>query len=74
LKKGLKEDMLIFEPNLSKKYPKFSGGYVDLHFKSNPANDNNDEFLYTYDKIVKPSRWSRVYKGIRESYDAGTRE
>ncbi len=35
---GLKEDMVIFEPNFVRKYPQFSTEYLDKHFHYNANN------------------------------------
>ncbi len=57
---GLKEDMVIFEPNFVRYYPKFSTEYVDHYFNYNKDSNVNKEagdFLQTYDRVVQPKRW-----------------
>lgn len=54
---GLKEDMVIFEPNFVKKYPKFSTEYLEMHFHYNTDsigafNTNETDFLESYDRLV----------------------
>lgn len=51
--KGLREDMPIFETKFVKKYPEFSGKYMDLYSKSNTNNSKNLDFLLSYDHIGK---------------------
>ncbi|CDW72655.1 UNKNOWN [Stylonychia lemnae] len=74
---GLKEDMVIFEPNFVRKYPQFSTEYLDLHFHYNSTsgtlfNPSDTDFLNTYDTIVQPRRWARPYAGIQDSYSKNT--
>lgn len=59
---GLKEDMLIFEPNFVRKYPNFSTDYLDKHFHYNANNvgahgTTDKDFLESYEKLVLPRRW-----------------
>ena len=66
---GLKEDMVIFEPNFVRKYPQFSTQYLDMHFHYNSGsggifNPSDTDFLNTYNTIVQPRRWTKPYGGI----------
>lgn len=70
---GLREEMVIFEPNFVKNYDKFSNEYLQHYYKYNTQSDNN-EFLATYDKIVQPKRWSKVYKSINPLYSKEAHE
>eukprot|EP00347_Sterkiella_histriomuscorum_P010745 403375083 len=76
---GLKEDMVIFEPNFVRKYPDFSTKYLDLHFnydhiETGPTSSNDTDFLITYDRIVQPRRWQKPYTDIKSSYTNDTLE
>lgn len=41
--------------------------------KYNTQEDNND-FLVDYEKVVQPRRWERIYKSIMPKYTRNTEE
>lgn len=75
---GLKEDMVIFEPNFVKQYPAFSTKYLEHHFNYNMNNVGggvtDKDFLESYEKLVLPKRWQKPYAEINNRYTSETKE
>ena len=68
MKDGLHEDNVLFERGFAKRYKSFSKSYLGDYFKYNDSNQENIEFILTYDEVVDPSKWRRSYGSIDGRY------